>query len=142
MALILGCVTALALAVAFVGSGAARAVYRGLQRRWFRRRVWRTWRALMRAYQHSGERLPLLVGLNQLLRRVARRVAVETPVAGLCGPAWLVFLDEQGQTRRFSRGPGQILAAGPYRREQDLIDEEVDMADVLGLVEAWLREVV
>lgn len=126
-----------ALVVAGAGLGG-----RPLRRALFRWRTRREWRLLQRSYARDTRLQPLLTGINVLLRRVAQRREIQRPVAGLCGQAWLVLLDELGRTRRFSQGVGQILATGPYRREQDLAAAAPDVPALLALVEAWLREVL
>ena len=73
------------------------------------------------------------MALSVLLRRTAIACFPQSGVAGLSGPQWLEFLDRVGNTDRFTRGQGEVLAAAPYQRDFD-----ADVDNLLGLVKRWL----
>ncbi len=52
--------------------------------------------------------------LSILMRRIAITQYSRPAVAGLCGEAWLEFLDKSGNTQQFTRGPGRALVSAPY----------------------------
>lgn len=111
---------------------------------WIRARAFRWYglrelRRLEREWRRTGQFSPLFQGLSRLLRRSARKLATERPVAGLSGHAWLVFLDETAGTRGFTHGVGRTLAEYPYRDETALCREAIDVPEILDLVRYWLR---
>ena len=68
----------------------------------------------------TGEsRARALADLSRLVRRYAVTRFGRQRVAGLCGDDWLAFLDRTSGTEEFTRGPGRVLAEGPYRRVFD-----------------------
>ncbi len=86
----------------------------------------------------AGERTPEnLAQLSLLLRRLALMRFPRRRVAALTGNAWLRFLDESGGNGRFSQGPGQVLATGPYRRS---LPPDLDAAGLASLVRAWVEK--
>ena len=72
--------------------------------------------------------------LSILLRRVALTRFPRRQVASLAGTEWLNFLDETGGNGRFSNGPGQILATGPYQP-----NIEIEIEQLLPLVRDWIK---
>lgn len=72
--------------------------------------------------------------VSERLRRVALNRFPRDRVASLTGDAWLGFLDETGGGTRFRRGPGRVLAVGPY-----LESVEVDARALLGLATDWVK---
>lgn len=122
------------------GSAVLLALAAGYWRReGFRYRALGRLRRLERQWQRDGQLLPLLAGISQLLRATAGQVARRPSISGLCGSAWLAWLDQAGGTRGFSHGPGRALRHGPYRSPAD--PEEVDVPALLALVRQWLRGV-
>ena len=71
-------------------------------------------RAVWRA---EGDDAAFVRGLSQLLRRFLLARFPGEPVAGLCGEAWLRFLDENAGDASFSDGIGRRLADAPYKPE-------------------------
>lgn len=55
--------------------------------------------------------------MSQLLRRAARRVNPDAD--RLRGEDWLLWLDGDAKTTRFSQGCGRLLLDGGFRRELD-----------------------
>ncbi len=53
---------------------------------------------------------------SRLARQVALSVRPREQVASLTGYTWLTLLDTLSDSTDFTRGPGQILAVGPYCR--------------------------
>jgi hypothetical protein len=87
------------------------------------------------AYARHGDAARLAAALSTLLRRAMLAYAPREQVARLTGRAWLEWLDRGLERRPFSEGPGQTLAALPYR---DPARAGADV-DVAGLVEAVRR---
>ena len=75
--------------------------------------------------------------LSQLLRRVAISTAPRQQSAGLTGNDWLQFLDESVAGSPFSTGEGRYLADAHYRKT---LPNDVDIAAIIKLSEAWLKE--
>ncbi len=78
-----------------------------------------------------------LTEISTLLRRLALMRYPRQRVAALTGAEWLCFLDESGGTDRFSHGPGQVLATGPY---QPTLPTDVDFAALSTLVRDWVKK--
>ncbi|PWQ94141.1 DUF4381 domain-containing protein [Leucothrix arctica] len=73
--------------------------------------------------------------LSILLRRIAINVNGRSDIAGLVGNDWLAYLDDSGNTREFSEGPGQVLAKQPYQPAV-----EYDREAIATLSRAWVKE--
>ena len=108
---------------------------------WKRARLWKTQRrllALLDELERTGMHEPRkLAQLSILLRRIALMHFPRQEVAGLTGESWLHFLDSSGGNGRFARGPGRVLAEGPYMPE---LPGEYDPGDVTALVRDWIRK--
>ena len=65
--------------------------------------------ALVKLQPHQA-----ITQLSILMRRVAIANYSRPAVAGLCGEAWLKFLDQSGNTDQFTNGVGRVLTSGPY----------------------------
>lgn len=73
--------------------------------------------------------------LSALLRRVAIALRPEDDhIAGLCGDAWLNWLDAQWDDRAFSEGEGRMLLDAAYRS-----DAAVNLEQLLQLVRRWIE---
>lgn len=92
-------------------------------------------RALSAAYGRDGDAIRLVQGLSGLLRRASLSLQPRPEVAGLTREDWLHWLDRVGQTTAFTRGPGRLLADGPYAPAVNRQDAEA----LLGVVEDWVR---
>jgi hypothetical protein len=105
---------------------------------WYHRRT-----ALRRAALGELRRLERLesadsrfaAGVNQLLRRVALACFPRQQVAGLSGEAWLQFLDSRARAKGFCRGPGRVLATGPFAPVCTL-----DRAALGDLARRWIHD--
>ncbi len=75
--------------------------------------------------------------ISTLLRRLALMRYPRQRVAALTGNEWLRFLDETGGNDGFSRGPGQVLATGPY---QTSLPADVDLSALSTLVRDWIKK--
>ncbi len=75
--------------------------------------------------------------ISTLLRRLALMRYPRRQVAALTGVGWLRFLDESGDTDRFSHGPGQVLATGPY---QPTLPADMDFTALNALVRDWIKK--
>lgn len=78
-----------------------------------------------------------LARISSMLRRIALTRFPRTKVAALTGEAWLRFLDESGGNGRFRKGPGRVLASGPYQRS---VVADVDVAALSALVHEWVTK--
>ncbi len=78
-----------------------------------------------------------LAELSILLRRLALMRHPRREVARLSGADWLRFLDDTGGDGRFTHGPGEVLASGPYR---PALPGEVDVAALSALLRDWIRK--
>ena len=108
---------------------------------WRRARLQRAQRrliALLDELDLTGNHEPLkLAELSMLLRRIALMHYPRTEVAGLTGESWLHFLDSSGGDGGFTRGPGRVLADGPYMPD---LPGEYDPVGVTALVRNWIRK--
>ena len=75
--------------------------------------------------------------ISILLRRLALMRYPRQRVAALTGKDWLSFLDESGGQGRFSSGPGQVLASGPY---QPALPDNLDTHALGTLVRHWVKK--
>lgn len=89
---------------------------------------------LKHQYQQQNDPARLMEGLSTLLRRAAISVYPREQCAGLTGTAWLQFLDTIMQDTRFTNGPGSVLIAAPYAKEQKLNADEL-----ISLCKDWIE---
>jgi len=76
-----------------------------------------------------------------LLRRTAIQLSGRREIAGLIGDAWLEKLDHLFSTDAFSKGPGQGVIRFPYRRSNDIKENELGpMAEQLEAIIGHLRQ--
>ncbi|HEB87881.1 MAG TPA: DUF4381 domain-containing protein [Gammaproteobacteria bacterium] len=75
--------------------------------------------------------------ISSLLRRLALMHYPRQRVAALTGTNWLQFLDESGGDGRFSHGPGQVLASGPY---QPTLPSDLDIGALSVLLRDWIKK--
>ncbi len=75
--------------------------------------------------------------ISTLLRRLALMRYPRQQVAALTGADWLQFLDRSGGEGRFSQGPGQVLATGPYQPNPPT---DLDIAALSALVREWVKK--
>ncbi len=75
--------------------------------------------------------------ISTLLRRLALMRYPRQRVAALTGTDWLQFLDESGGNGRFSHGPGQVLASGPY---QPSLPSDLDIGALSVLLRDWIKK--
>lgn len=110
---------------------------------WWWLRHWRSQafrREALRELQQlrqTSDALARITALSILLRRTALAIAPREVVAGLTGLAWLHFLDNSGNTNRFSTGPGKLLLDAPYR---PAMEEETNTDALLNLAEDWIKK--
>jgi len=108
---------------------------------WRKARLVRTQRrllSLLDELERTGKHEPRqLAQLSILLRRIALMHYPRQEVAGLTGEAWLHFLDSSGGDGGFARGPGRVLAEGPYMSG---LPGEYDPVAVTSLVRDWIRK--
>lgn len=82
----------------------------------------------------STQGAELAAGVSALLKRIALTRFDRSEVAPLTGAAWLDFLDRHGGEGGFAKGPGQVLADGPYAPTPS-----VETQALLDLAGAWVR---
>jgi LPXTG-motif cell wall-anchored protein len=106
-----------------------------------RRRRQRPWRSALRALAEAqrlhaadGDDRRLLVTTGGLLRRYAAHRYPGAGVPGLCGEAWLEFLERHGGDGAFAKGAGAALAGEAYRPQA-----HVAGAALAGVARHWLR---
>jgi hypothetical protein len=80
-------------------------------------------------YKHNRNTQDTIRQLSVLLRRHALAVDHQKPVAGLGGDAWLQYLDQKSNGKKFSQGVGHSLITAPYRP-----DPTVDFAALFPLI--------
>ena len=85
-------------------------------------------------YERSQNSTGLAVGLSRWLRQVALVAYPDRQLQGLCGDAWLEFLDQSLGDNRFSQGYGCIFGNAVYQSQVPL-----DADQVLQLCEHWLH---
>ncbi len=89
--------------------------------------------------QESGDKVTpqRIAQISILLRRLALMRYPRRQVAALTGTDWLCFLDESGGDGNFSKGPGQVLATGPY---QPALTADLDTRAFGALVRNWVKK--
>jgi len=78
-----------------------------------------------------------LAQLSGLMRRLALMRFPRQEIASLTGIKWLQFLDRSGGNGQFSRGPGKVLAHGPYMRE---LPDEIDSRALTTVIRRWIEQ--
>jgi len=78
-----------------------------------------------------------IAAINTFLRQLAVNKYPRSDIASLTGTKWLAFLDQSGNTTKFSKGVGQILIEAPYqvKRPQDF-----KVADFTQLIRKWIKK--
>ena len=112
------------------------ALYQQRQRKQLQRLALFELEELQRQHSELENPLQLLEGLSRLLRQAAILHFPQDHCAGLVGEDWLRFLDQQLEDRLFSKGPGRLLAEGPYLPRIEQMDTEA----LLVLCRRWLQQ--
>lgn len=113
--------------------GVAYWLWRRYQRQAFRREALKTLDTLQQ--QTNLAPLQLIDELSALLKRVAMTAHGREAVAGRSGDRWLQFLDETGQTKGFTQGPGQCLGRNRFQPQPAL-----DAAGLMSLCRDWIQK--
>ena len=74
---------------------------------------------------------------NIFLRQLAVQYYPQEETASLTGNAWLQFLDQSGNTHKFTKGAGEILIKAPYKNTETKIQD-----DFLPLIKGWIKTVI
>jgi len=82
-----------------------------------------------------GQSQQNLTAISRLTRQYAITRFGRDRTAGLTGTKWLGFLDQSSNSKSFSRGPGAVLAYGPYKQPT-----KHDLEGLKRILEAWARE--
>lgn len=69
---------------------------------------------IQQQFQSDNNNLAALEAINRLLKQTCMTRYGRHETAGLSGDAWLAFLDETGDTKDFSKGPGRSLTYTLY----------------------------
>ncbi|MEM7279622.1 MAG: DUF4381 domain-containing protein [Pseudomonadota bacterium] len=88
----------------------------------YRRAAFRELKLLEVDYKQSANASELVRGLSTLLRRAALLKHPRDQFASIHGEQWLEFLDGDHPEKPFSRGVGEILQDGPYRKNLNDLD--------------------
>ena len=94
---------------------------------------------LHQCYQEERNDLDYLLSINKLLKQVSVNYYNKNQVSRLSGEAWLTFLDQTGNTRAFSQGPGRVLATGPYATPEQLSTELTDIEPLSQCCSDWIK---
>jgi len=70
--------------------------------------------------RQTPQEVALIPELSRLLRHMAILHYPSHNCAGLEGQQWLTFLDQPFDDAPFTTGVGQVLARGPYQRQEQL----------------------
>ena len=89
---------------------------------------------LRRLERHESGDTRFAADVNRLLRRVSLACFPRHQVAGLSGEAWLQFLDSRSRKKGFCRGPGRVLATGPFAPSCTM-----DRAALIDLARQWIQ---
>lgn len=101
------------------------------------RRALRELAQLQAAHARDGDSAALARGLSQLLRRQAAARHPQAGVEGLCGEAWLAFLDASGGKGAFAGGAARLIGTLPF---QNPSSAGADTAALVSATHAWLVE--
>lgn len=72
--------------------------------------------------------------LALLLKQVSLLLYPRQQVSGLCGQAWLEFLNRTGKTELFTSDIGRLLISAPYQARPP-----AELAELVRLVENWIK---
>ena len=89
--------------------------------------------------QYEKEKNPtaLVQSLSILLRRACISFYPRSEAASLTGDAWLHFLDDTGEDKKFTSEHGKLIASAPYL--SDKTELEFDAEKLIQLCENWLQ---
>jgi len=83
-----------------------------------------------------AERQSMLSEINQLLKRLAmHHYGCDDHIQSLYGQAWLLFLDDKGNTHAFSKGPGAVLGQQLYNPKQKFTHKPL-----LTICRTWIKK--
>jgi hypothetical protein len=88
------------------------------------------------AYLRDRDSGLLALNTSRWLKQVALLAYPSHRLEGVCGDAWLVFLDQCLGDREFSRGSGRLFGGAVYAPEI-----EADPDEIIDLCESWLDAV-
>lgn len=114
--------------------------------------AWRLWRAAAYRRAALGELAAIeqtavdaehlaqgIASLDALLKRTALAAFPRSTVASLSGVTWLRFLDETGDTTKFTKGSGQLLAELPYDPKAAANADLPKIRELFELASRWIR---
>ncbi|MBF0628205.1 MAG: DUF4381 domain-containing protein [Magnetococcales bacterium] len=104
------------------------------RRHWIRTAALAELTRITQNHAHHQDDQRLATELSALLRRVALLRHPDQPVAGLCGEAWLNFLDQNLPARPFSQGAGRMLILAPFAPATRFHPDEL-----LQICQQWIR---
>ena len=106
------------------------------QCRYYRRVALSQLAKLETRYCQTPHEIALIAELSRLIRHMAVLHYPTQNCAGLQGEDWLKFLDHPFADAPFSSGIGQVLAQGPYQRQEQL--EHPDQ--LVSLCRRWIKQ--
>ena len=109
--------------------------WRRYRRNAFKREALAELAHLQTRYKSSPQEIALVDDIAALIKRVAITCYGREEVAGRTGDRWLQFLDQSGNTRGFTQGPGRALGANRFRPEQTL-----DADALIDLSRDWIQK--
>jgi hypothetical protein len=121
-----------ALLIIFIASRWLIAYY---QKNAYRRAAQAQLNSLTKGHGAQDDCASYASNINMLLKQVAVTSYQRTEVASLSGKEWLEFLDETGNTKNFSQGPGQYLETAQYQQ-----DASFDLAALTQCCRQWINK--
>lgn len=85
---------------------------------------------------HNPDNVNVAAEISILIRRTALCYFERSIIAGLSGQTWLKFLNESGQTEKFTSEAGQLLIIAPYCK-----NSTADLTALFILTEEWLMQI-
>ena len=86
----------------------------------------------------SNSRDFALAEIAQLLKRVALTTCSREQVAALTGDRWLAFLDQSGNTSRFTLGPAAVIGQASWQARMDSPLSDQQLKEISTSTRHWI----